>query len=192
MWSRWGRRAKETNKLGLSSTVAAKSAASCSRREQFVHCPSLDMFLQIQPSGVRQAYTAPATKVRLLKTRSGRGNATRLRDPDDRTRPIRCVTGGPSSFLTRCLDMHTSSRSAPNHHMLPNREVLGRTGCKCIEASVMRRIRSLAGRIVHMHNERLLNIATRGVIVGGTSEAGRSARHPQHCAVSRNAVFTSE
>ncbi|CAM9644499.1 unnamed protein product, partial [Sphacelaria rigidula] len=42
-------------------------------------------------------------------------------------------------LLLRCLNKHTSNRSAPDHHMLPYHEVLERTSCECIEATVMKR-----------------------------------------------------
>ncbi|CAM9660743.1 unnamed protein product, partial [Sphacelaria rigidula] len=77
-------------------------------------------------------------------------------------------------FLLRCLNKHT-------YHMLPYHEVLERTTCECIEATVMKRNLLHAGRIVRMHDERLPNIAMRGVMFGGKTRAGRSTRRLQRC-----------
>ncbi|CAM9396807.1 unnamed protein product, partial [Sphacelaria rigidula] len=65
--------------------------------------------------------------------------------------------------------------------MLPYHEVLKRLSCECIEATVMKRTLLHAGRVVRMHDERLPNIAMRGVMVGGKTRAGRPARRLQHC-----------
>lgn len=41
------------------------------------------------------------------------------------------------SILLRCLTEYIATRSAPDYrNMLPYREVLKRTGCECIEATV--------------------------------------------------------
>ncbi|CAM9881157.1 unnamed protein product, partial [Sphacelaria rigidula] len=65
--------------------------------------------------------------------------------------------------------------------ILPYHEVLERTSCECIEAAVMKRTLLHARRVVRMHDERLPNIVMRGVMVGGTTRAGRPGRRLQHC-----------
>ncbi|CAM9826881.1 unnamed protein product, partial [Sphacelaria rigidula] len=84
-------------------------------------------------------------------------------------------------FPRRCLKKHTSSRSAPDYHMLPYHKVLERTSCECIEATVMKRTLLNADRVVRMDDEHLSNIVMRGVTVGGKTRAGRPARRLQHC-----------
>ena len=53
------------------------------------------------------------------------------------------------------------------YHMLSYLEVLLRTDCECIEATVMKRILHYAGRVARMHDDRLPNIVMRGEMVGG-------------------------
>ncbi|CAM9812571.1 unnamed protein product [Sphacelaria rigidula] len=77
--------------------------------------------------------------------------------------------------LLRYLNTHASSLSALDHHMLPYHEVLQKTGCQCIKATVMRGILLHAGHVVRMHDERLPNNMHR-VMVGGTRKASRPAR----------------
>ncbi|CAM9926178.1 unnamed protein product, partial [Sphacelaria rigidula] len=91
--------------------------------------------------------------------------------------------------LLRCLNKYTSSRSAPDYHMLPYHEVLERIGCECIEATMVRRILLHAGHVVRMHDERLPNIVMRGVVVGGKAKADRSARGLQHCSTEHCSKF---
>ena len=50
-------------------------------------------------------------------------------------------------MLLRCLNAYTSTRAAPDYHMLSYLEVLLRTDCECIEATVMKRILHYAGRV---------------------------------------------
>ncbi|CAM9951989.1 unnamed protein product, partial [Sphacelaria rigidula] len=85
-------------------------------------------------------------------------------------------------FLLSCLNKHTSSRSAPDYHMLlPYHEVLERTSCECIKATVIKRTLLHADRVGCMHDEPLPSIFMQGVMVGGKTRAGRPARRLQHC-----------
>ncbi|CAM9757586.1 unnamed protein product, partial [Sphacelaria rigidula] len=83
--------------------------------------------------------------------------------------------------LLRCLNKHTSSRSAPDCHMLPYHEALERTSCECIETTVMRRTLLHPGRVTRMRDERLPNIVMRGIMIGGQTRAGLPARRLPHC-----------
>ncbi|CAM9812080.1 unnamed protein product, partial [Sphacelaria rigidula] len=65
--------------------------------------------------------------------------------------------------------------------MLPYHEVLERTSCECIAATVMKRTLLYAGHLVRMHDDGLLNIVLRGVMFEGNTRAGRPARRLQHC-----------
>ncbi|CAM9436546.1 unnamed protein product, partial [Sphacelaria rigidula] len=79
-------------------------------------------------------------------------------------------------FRLRCFSKHTSSRSAPDYHMLPYHEVLETT-----TATVMKRTLLHVGRVARQHDEPLPNIVMRGVIVGGKTRIGRPARRLRHC-----------
>lgn len=81
-----------------------------------------------------------------LEEGSDRDHTVELRDLD-------ALCNARSGFVLRGLNMHSSSRSALDHHMLSYREALERTGYECIEASVMRTILLHAGHIVRMHDE---------------------------------------
>ncbi|CAM9363994.1 unnamed protein product [Sphacelaria rigidula] len=84
-------------------------------------------------------------------------------------------------FLLRCLNKHTSSRCAPDHHMLLYHEAPEIIRCECIKATVVKRTLLHPGRVVRMHDERLPNIAMYEVMVKGKTNAGRPARRFQHC-----------
>ncbi|CAN0105448.1 unnamed protein product, partial [Sphacelaria rigidula] len=125
-------------------------------------------------------YIALATKVCLLKTEVIEvmlyGCVTWTIAHDN----FGAVREAHRGFLLRCLNKHTSSRSASDYHMLPYHEILERTSCECIEATMMKRTPLHAGRVVRMHNEHLPNIVMRGVMVGGKTRAGQPARRLQH------------
>ncbi|CAM9546071.1 unnamed protein product, partial [Ascophyllum nodosum] len=59
-------------------------------------------------------------------------------------------------------------------------EVLLRTDCECIEATVMKRILHYAGRVARMHDDRLPNIVMRGEMVGGKRKRGQPAKRLEH------------
>ena len=83
-------------------------------------------------------------------------------------------------MLLRCLNAYTSTRAAPDYHMLSYLEVLLRTDCECIEATVMKRILHYAGRVARMHDDRLPNIVMRGEMVGGKRKRGQPAKRLEH------------
>ena len=64
--------------------------------------------------------------------------------------------------------------------MLSYLEVLLRTDCECIEATVMKRILHYAGRVARMHDDRLPNIVMRGEMVGGKRKRGQPAKRLEH------------
>lgn len=76
--------------------------------------------------------------------------------------------------------------------MLPYREVLEGTSCEFIEATAMRQTLLRAGHVVSMHDERLPNTVTRGVMVGGRDEAGPHARRLQYSTVLPETVPVSD
>ena len=80
----------------------------------------------------------------------------------------------------RCLNAYTSTRAAPDYHRLSYLEVLLRTDCECIEATVMKRILHYAGRVARMHDDRLPNIVMRGEMVGGRRKRGQPAKRLEH------------
>ena len=92
-------------------------------------------------------------------------------------------------MLPRCLNAYTSTRAAPDYHMLSCLEVLLRTDCECIEATVMKHILHYAGRVARMHDDRLSNIVMRGW--SGGRENGASLRNASNI-VSRNTALPSE
>ena len=83
-------------------------------------------------------------------------------------------------MLLRCLNAYTSTRAAPDYYMLSYLEVLLRTDCECIEATVMTRILHYAGRVARMHDDRLPNIVMRGEMVGGKRKRGQPAKRLEH------------
>ena len=65
--------------------------------------------------------------------------------------------------------------------MLSYLEVLLRTDCECIEATVMKkRILHYAGRVARMHDDRLPKIVMRGEMVGGKRKRGQPAKRLEH------------
>ena len=83
-------------------------------------------------------------------------------------------------MLLWCLNAYTSTRAAPDYHMLSYLEVLLRTDCECIEATVMKRILHYAGRVARMHDDRLPKIVMRGEMVGGERKRGQPAKRLEH------------
>ena len=83
-------------------------------------------------------------------------------------------------MLLRCLNAYTSTRAAPDYHMLSYLEVLLRTDCECIEATVMKRVLHYAGRVARVHDDRLPNIVMRGEMVGGKRKRGQPAKRLEH------------
>ncbi|CAM9248585.1 unnamed protein product, partial [Sphacelaria rigidula] len=141
----------------------------------------VDVLLQVQQSGYVNPYIALLTKVRLLKTGMievmlyGSEIWTIAHDIFGALREAH------RGFLLRCINERTSSRSAPDNHMLSHHEVLERTSCECVKATVIKRTLLHAARAVRKHDERLPNIVMRGVTVGGKTREGRPARRLQHC-----------
>ncbi|CAM9939791.1 unnamed protein product, partial [Sphacelaria rigidula] len=93
-------------------------------------------------------------------------------------------------FLLRCLNGHTSSRSARDYHILPYHEVLEITTHECIEAEVTTRTLLLTGRVVRMRDACLPILVILGVMVGGKTKAGRPAQHLQHCITEHRSHLT--
>ncbi|CAM9715851.1 unnamed protein product, partial [Sphacelaria rigidula] len=121
-------------------------------------------------------YIALTTEVRLLKTEVIEVMLYRCVTWTIAHYSFGALREAHQGFLLRCLNKHTSSRSAPDYHMLPYHEVLERTSCECIEATVMRLTLLHPGRVIRMHDGRLPNIVMRGVMAGGQTRAGRPAR----------------
>ena len=93
-------------------------------------------------------------------------------------------------MLLRCLNAYTSTRAAPDYHMLSYLEVLLRTNCECIEATVMKRILHYAGRVARMHDGRLPTSSCEAKWSEGR-ENGASLRNASNT-VSRNTALPSE
>ncbi|CAM9819694.1 unnamed protein product, partial [Sphacelaria rigidula] len=114
-------------------------------------------------------YITLATKVRLLKAEV------------IEVMLYGCVTWKIAHDNFSALWEARRGRSVPDYHMLPNHEVLERTSCERIEATVMNPTLLHAGRVERMHDERLPNIVMRGVMIGRKTRAGLTARCLQYC-----------
>ena len=125
-------------------------------------------------------YIAVADKVRFLKAEVLEvmlyGCVTWTLSPGDFDK-LREVHRG---LLLRCLNAYTLTRAAPDYNMLSFFEVLLRTDCECIEATVIKRIFHYAGRVARMHDDRLPNIVMRGEMVGGKRKRGQPAKRLEH------------
>ena len=115
-------------------------------------------FLKYSRAVYDSPYIAVADKVRFLKAEVLEvmlyGCVTWTLSPGDFDKLREAHRG----MLLKCLNAYTSTRAAPDYHMLSYLEVLLRTDCECIEATVMKRILHYAGRVARMHNDRLPNI----------------------------------
>lgn len=124
-------------------------------------------------------YIAVADKVRFLKAEVLEvmlyGCVTWALSPDDFGKLRQAHRGQ----LLRCLNAYTSTRSAPDYHMLSYQEVLRRASCECIEVTVMKRILLFAGRVARMDEERLPNIVMHGEMVGGKRKPGQPVKRLQ-------------
>ena len=125
-------------------------------------------------------YIAVAEKVRFLKAEvlevMPYGCVTWTLSPGDFDKLREAHRG----ILLRCLNTYTSTRAAPDYHMLSYLQVLLRTDCECIEATVMKRILHYADRVARMHDDRLPNIVMRGETVGGNRKRGQPAKRLEH------------
>ena len=125
-------------------------------------------------------YIDLTTKINLLKTEVIEvmlyGCATWTIAPDK----FGALREAHRGFLLRCLNKYTSTRQAPDYHMLPYHAVLEQTRCESIEATVMKRILLHAGQVVRMNDDRLPNMVMRGEKVGAKARVGRPARRLQH------------
>ena len=97
-------------------------------------------------------YIDLTTKINLLKTEVIEvmlyGCATWTIAPDK----FGALREAHRGFLLRCLNKYTSTRQAPDYHMLPYHTVLEQTRCESIEATVMKRILLHAGQVVRMND----------------------------------------
>ena len=137
-------------------------------------------FLKYSRAVYDNPYIAVADKVRFLKAEVLEvmlyGCVTWTLSPGDFDKLREAHRG----MLLRCLNAYTSTRAAPDYHMLSYLEVLLRTDCECIEATVMKRILHYAGRVARMHDDRLPNIVMRGEMVGGKRKRGQPAKRLEH------------
>ena len=103
-------------------------------------------FLKYSRAVYDNPYIAVADKVRFLKAEVLEvmlyGCVTWTLSPGDFDKLREAHRG----MLLRCLNAYTSTRAAPDYHMLSYLEVLLKTDCECIEATVMKRILHYAGR----------------------------------------------
>ena len=147
-------------------------------------------FLKYSRAVYDNPYIAVADKVRFLKAEVLEvmlyGCVTWTLSPGDFDK----LREAPRGVLLRCLNAYTSTRAAPDYHMLSYLEFFLRTDCDCIEATVMKRILHYAGRVARMHDDRLPNTVMRGEMVGGR-ENGTSLRNASNT-VSRNTALLSE
>ena len=137
-------------------------------------------FLKYSRAVYDNPYIAVADNVRLLKAEVLEvilcGCVTWTLSPGDFDKLREAHRG----MLLRCLNAYTSTRAAPDYHMLSYLEVLLRTDCECIEATVMKRILHYAGHVARMHDDRLPNIVMRGEMVGGKRKRGQPAKRLEH------------
>ena len=93
-------------------------------------------FLKYSRAVYDNPYIAVADKVRFLKAEVLEvmlyGCVTWTLSPGDFDKLREAHRG----MLLRCLNAYTSTRAAPDYHMLSYLEVLLRTDCECIEATV--------------------------------------------------------
>ena len=136
-------------------------------------------FLKYSRAVYDNPYIAVADKVRFLKAEVLEvmlyGCVTWTLSPGDFDKLREAHRG----MLLRCLNAYTSTRATPDYHMLSYLEVLLRTDCECIEATVMKRILHYAGRVARMHDDRLPSRSTIGG-VGDTTipSPGWSTKQP--------------
>ena len=145
-------------------------------------------FLKYSRAVYDNPYIAVADKVRFLKAEVLEvmlyGCVTWTLSPGDFDKLREAHRG----MLLRCLNAYTSTRAAPDYHMLSYLEVLLRTDCECIEATVMKRIFHYAGRVARMHDDRLPKYEVKW---SGGRENGASLRNASST-VSRNTALPSE
>ena len=107
-------------------------------------------FLKYSRAVYDNPYIAVADKVRFLKAEVHQvmfyGCVTWTLSPGDFDKLREAHRG----MLLRCLNAYTSTRAAPDYHMLSYLEVLLRTDCECIEATVVKRILHYAGRVARI------------------------------------------
>ena len=137
-------------------------------------------FLKYSRAVYDNTYFAVADKVRFLKAEVLEvmlyGCVTWTLSPGDFDKLREAHRG----MLLRCHNAYTSMRAAPDYHMLSYLEVLLRTDCECIEATVMKRILHYAGRVARMHDNRLPNIVMFGEMVGGKRKRDQPAKRLEH------------
>ncbi|CAM9372832.1 unnamed protein product, partial [Ascophyllum nodosum] len=146
-------------------------------------------FLKCSRAVYDNPYIAVADKVRFLKAEVLKvmlyGCVTWTLSPGDFDKLREAHRG----MLLRCLNAHTSTWAAPDYHMLSYLEVLLRTDCGCIEATVMKGILHYPGRVARMRDDRLPNNVMRSEMVGEKRKRGQPAKRLEHCVTEYRTAF---